>query len=114
MHYLGFICYPDKWGGFSFFHVERGLRQGCPLSPLFFLLVVEGLSQFLKKAFVEGDFKGIPISPTLYITHLLFVNDILIFFDGSRRSLQSLSYGIDLFHIASGMEINDEKSSIIW
>lgn len=92
-----------------FFHAERGLRQGCPLSPLLFLLVAEGLSRFLKKAFAEGDFKGISISPNLVITHLLFVDDILIFCDGSRRSLQTLRQGLGLFQIASGMEINEEK-----
>lgn len=66
----------------QFFHSERRLRQGFPLSPLLFLLVGEGLSRFLKKAHSEGDFRGIHISQVLAITYLLFVNDILIFCDG--------------------------------
>ena len=66
-----------------FFHAERGLRQGFPLSPLLTLLVAKGLSRYLKKALEEGDFKGISTSTNLDITHLLFVDDILIFCDGS-------------------------------
>lgn len=31
----------------SFFHAEQELRQAFPLSPLLFILVVEGLSRFL-------------------------------------------------------------------
>ena len=58
-----------------FFTARCGLRQGCPLSPLLFLLVVEGLSHFILKAKEDGSFKGIPISEVLYITHLLFVDE---------------------------------------
>lgn len=98
----------------SFFHVERGIRKGCPLSSLLFLLVAEGLIRFIIKAKNEVDFRGIDISLGLSITHLLFVDDILIFCDGSRRSLHWLADGIDLFHKATGMMINAEKSTVNW
>ena len=32
-----------------FFHAERGLRQGFPMSPLLFLLVAEGLSRSIQE-----------------------------------------------------------------
>jgi len=67
----------------QFFHFERGLRKGFQLSPLLFLLVAEGLSRFLKKAHSGEEFGGILVSQVLSITHLLFVEYILIFCDGS-------------------------------
>ena len=68
-----------------FFHAERGLRQGCPLSPLLFLLVAEGLSRALDEAKRMGRFSGICIGEQLAITHLLFVDDVMIFCSGDRR-----------------------------
>lgn len=67
----------------SFFKAERGLRQGCPLSPLIFLLVVEGLSRFVKEAVRRGDLTGLILAKGIYLTHLLFVDDILLFCRGT-------------------------------
>jgi len=95
-----------------FFHSERGIRQGCPLSPLLFLLVAEGLSRAIAEAKRNGSFKGIRISPSLSITHLLFVDDVLIFCTGSRRDAESLKDILNLFSKATGMEFNFRKSTI--
>jgi hypothetical protein len=62
----------------DFFNSGRGLRQGCLLSPLLFLLVMEGLSLAIKKSQEEGLVTGIKVTRLIRILHLLFVDDILI------------------------------------
>jgi hypothetical protein len=64
-------------GPTSFFKSGRRLRQGCPLSLLLFILVMEGLSLMLKKAQVEGKMSGVKPSRLLKIILLLFVDDVL-------------------------------------
>jgi len=95
-----------------FFNSQRGLRQGCPLSPLLFLLVAEGLSRLIHKARRVGKVKGIEVAINLYITHLLFVDDILIFSNGSFNELKEFKSTLDLFLKATGMQINSGKSQV--
>jgi hypothetical protein len=119
--HLGFGLYFVKWimaclnlvsfsiflngSATKIFQAERGIRQGCPLSPLLFLLVVESISHFLNEAKVGGCFSGIKISNGLAITHLLFVYDILIFYDGSKRIANILTEGLTIFKLAMSMII---------
>eukprot|EP00253_Pinus_taeda_P035654 PITA_35654 len=94
-----------------FFKSQRGLRQGCPLSPLLFLLVAEGLSRLIHKARRSNKIKGIEVAINLYISHLLFVDDILIFSNGSHNELKELKNFFDLFMKATG---SNENSALPW
>jgi len=96
-----------------FFKGQRGLRQGCPLSPLLFLLVAEGLSQLIHKARREGKVRGIEVAINLFISHLLFIDDILIFTNGESNEIKELKIILDLFLKATGMQINSRKSQLI-
>lgn len=93
----------------SFFKSYRGLRQGCPLSPLFFLLVVKGLGRLLIKARSERKFSGFKVAKGLSISHLLFVDDVLILGIDSLVEWAEFTKLLSTFCQASGMEINCEK-----
>ena len=56
----------------------RRIRQGCPLSPYLFLLIIEGLNLLLDEAKSTKKIKGIKIIGYLFLTHILFVDDVLI------------------------------------
>jgi hypothetical protein len=62
----------------DFFKSGRGLRQGCPLSPLLFILVMEGLILLLKESQRNGLMTGIKVSRTIKILHILSVDDVII------------------------------------
>ena len=66
-----------------FFSASKGLRQGCSMSPLLFLLIAEGFSRMIKELAEHGDIVGIEVAARIFITHLLFVDDILLFGGGS-------------------------------
>ena len=98
----------------TFFRFGRGLRQGFPLAPLLFLIVVEGLSRSILNAQNSGVFQGISFGNNIILSHVLFVDDIILVFDGSDCSLSTLYEVLLVFCKASGMIINEDKSSFYY
>nr|GEZ85705.1 putative RNA-directed DNA polymerase, eukaryota, reverse transcriptase zinc-binding domain protein [Tanacetum cinerariifolium] len=69
------------------FKIERGLRQGDPLSPFLFILVVEALNVDLLEATNNNVFHGIKVgTDKIHISHLLFTDDALIMGEWSRSN----------------------------
>ena len=98
----------------NFFSASCGIRQGCHLSPLLFILVIEGLSLLIADARAHGLIKGIQISTSLALTHLLFVDDVILLGSGSLTDWMAFDVLLSTFCKASGMIISLDKSSFLY
>ena len=78
----------------GFFNNTRGLRQGDPLSPYLFVIGMEVFSILVDKAASGGFLSGFNLvskgGEEMQITHLLFVEDTLVFCSDSRDQLAYL------------------------
>eukprot|EP00253_Pinus_taeda_P016264 PITA_16264 len=97
------------------FTPSQGIRQGDPLSPFLFVILMEGLSRTIAKKKAEGAIKFLQLIRSLpATTHQQFVNDTML--HGTPTVKEAVAYRaiLDLFSHASGMEINFSKSAIFF
>lgn len=93
------------------FNVKRGLRQGYPLSPLLFNIIVEVLHLILQKAERMGFFKGVRLDSGPSISYLQFADNTIIFIENTTHSCKGIRQ-LKLFEILTGLKINYKKSYI--
>ena len=92
----------------EFFTIERGVRQGCPLSHLF-IIAIEILSHLINS---DTNIKGITIVEN-EIKNTMFADDATFFTDGSPQSIESLFKQIKYFGKLSGLNLNRSKTTIL-
>jgi hypothetical protein len=119
-----FFCLSTVWFSIlvngnpcGFFRSTRGLRQGDPLSPMLFVIVMEALSKLLDKAtvgnFLTGFSMGGGPSAPISVSHLLFADDTLIFCDADPSQVLFLRLVLTWFEAVSGLRINLGKSELV-
>lgn len=96
----------------GFFRSERGLRQGCSLSPYLFVICMHVLSKMLDRAALNRQIGYHPYCQNLKLTHLCFADDLLVFSDGKKQSIEGILKIFKDFAEVSGLRISLEKSTL--
>ncbi|CAN1133422.1 LINE-1 reverse transcriptase homolog [Linum perenne] len=97
---------------FGYFSAKSGVRQGDPLSPSLFVIVMECLHCLLRRAGDAGILSYHPCCKKLKIHHLCFADDLLLFSNGSLRGLKAIMDILESFYLLTGLQVNPFKSEI--
>ncbi|KAE8960493.1 hypothetical protein PR002_g30197 [Phytophthora rubi] len=90
---------------------NSGIRQGCPLAPLLFLLAVDTLGQTFNR---HPDLQGISLPGSASKPHKFsaFVDDSTVFMR-SVRELDVVKRILEDFGAISGLKVQPQKSIVI-
>jgi hypothetical protein len=91
--------------------VKCGTKQGDPIPPLLFVLMIEALSRTIQNS---PSIVGLPFSSisSTKLKILLFADDVLLF-SSSRSDLDIVMKLLHDFAVATGLEVNQDKSKHI-
>ncbi|GLT50394.1 hypothetical protein SLA2020_238810 [Shorea laevis] len=105
------------WNGepLPWFSPHRGLRQGDPLSPYLFILVMEKLAQMIQRRVDSKAWKPLSLSRGgVSISHLFYADDLMLFAQASGAQLDVILECLDQFAKSSGLILNLQKSKLFF
>ncbi|KAL0313727.1 UNVERIFIED_CONTAM: hypothetical protein Scaly_2906900 [Sesamum calycinum] len=92
----------------------QGLRQGDPMSPFLFVLVMEVLQLMLQQLIDQNEgFSFHWRCKELGLFQLCFADDLLLFCKADVASVRIFRHGLDEFAKLSGLHANPQKSQLI-
>ncbi|KAL3678979.1 hypothetical protein R1sor_021935 [Riccia sorocarpa] len=95
------------------FSLQRGVRQGCLISPLLFAISTQPLMRLLRDNEQKGNLQGVSIPKGRPIMHKLFADDSGICIAATETNFLALKQIITRFEGVSGAKLNLGKSVIL-
>ncbi|GJZ96546.1 RNA-directed DNA polymerase, eukaryota, partial [Tanacetum coccineum] len=95
------------------FKFHKGLKQGDPLSPYLFILVMESLHLSFNNIINADLFKGIRFDDSLTLSHLFYADDAVFIGKWDRANILTIVRMLKCFFLASGLQINILKSKLM-
>ncbi|KAM0036329.1 putative RNA-directed DNA polymerase [Helianthus debilis subsp. tardiflorus] len=94
------------------FQCYKGLRQGDPISPFLFILVMDVLYSLFDKAKEDGLVKGVKLPNNGPSSHLFYADDAIVIGEWTPENITNVVRILRIFHLCSGLKINMDKSNL--
>ena len=111
-HYSVIACVTNNGWMSKPLYIEKGIRQGCPLSALLFLLVAEVLAEKIRTN-RENGMKIQSNDKTKYIQISQLADDTTLFLQDEKAVTECLNI-VEQFGKVSGLKLNKEKTEGLW
>nr|GEV56270.1 RNA-directed DNA polymerase, eukaryota [Tanacetum cinerariifolium] len=95
------------------FQFCKGLKQGDPLSPFLFILIMETLHLSFMKIRNVGLYNGISLNNSFTLSHLFYADDVVFIGEWNDNNIRTLLRVLKCFYFASGLKINLHKSKLM-
>lgn len=97
------------------FEVKRSVRQGCPMSPLLYIIVAHALGVLITKETDEGRIGGVMIEETgEQYTHAQFMDDTSMLIEAKRPIVDQVLLTFWIMGNASGLLIKETNIKAVF
>ena len=95
------------------FAIERSARQGCPLSPILYVLALELLLRRLRDERASPALRGVSFAGCVGAKFSAYADDITVFVS-RRMNILVVKKAVERYEKVAGAKINFDESEDLW